>query len=213
MSIFEPEPNQEPLLTPKEKPKALIPSYTKWDAEINCLYHLGGGSTLYDYSGKGNDCTIDSDLSWESGKKWSLRFPDSGAVTTPFTLTDMHDFNGGTFLFWHKYDSLEERRNSQGEPCFGTGVRWFQCGIGNGTSVTAGNLGINIYDGNTTSNLDSGFSPTTGKWYCIAVKYGSVCDGMSIIVNGKEKNKQFKHQCTRIRNGENLLGGSSRGCT
>jgi len=211
MSIFEPAPEQEPVLMPKLTPEVAIPSYIGADVDIyeNCLFHVGSGDTLYDYSGRGNHCTIGPDLSWESEKKWFLRFPNSGAVTTPFTATDMHDFNGGTFLFWHKYDTLTGARNCQGNPCFGVdGWRGFQCGIGNGTDITAGNLGLFVYDG-TANNLDSGFSPSTGEWYCIAVKYGSVCGGMAIIVNGDLKNSNGNTAIPATVTNKVLWGGAN----
>jgi hypothetical protein len=101
LSWLNPPPPTDPLVYPRQIPKAVVPSYIgDSGCVLNAIPYLGTGDTLHDWSGNGNHGKIYG-AKWIDGEYgWSLQFDGSSAYVDCGSGASLDITNAITIEAW-----------------------------------------------------------------------------------------------------------------
>ena len=145
----------------------------------NSNSYSGSGSTWYDLSGRGNDATLINTPTFNSGTNKGA-FTFASASSEYATCPAQSTFSAFTVEVWIKFNTVPSSRVAaivtQEYPGVNSRINYSVGFNGvNGTGAFDGKLNVGFYDG--TWRLTSGFTPSTGVWYHVALTY----NGSTII--------------------------------
>ncbi len=144
----------------------------------------GSGTTAHDFSGNGNDGTLNGDPQWATGKTGgALEFDGTGDyVEVERVVQD--DF---TLMAWIKADTPGISLGAQGYQ--GSGLIWSDVGgVANDFILAVLGTKLSFFCGNPDLSVNSDRDVVTGEWVHVAATRNAQEGRISIYINSEHEN-------------------------
>ncbi len=144
----------------------------------------GSGTTAHDFSGNGNDGTLNGDPQWATGKiGGALEFDGTGDyVEVPRVVQD--DF---TLMAWIKTDTPGLSLGAQGYQ--GSGLIWSDiAGVANDFILAILGTKLSFFCGNPDLSVNSDRDIVTAEWVHVTATRSAQEGKISIYINGEHEN-------------------------
>jgi len=148
----------------------------------------GSGTTAHDFSGNGNDGTLNGDPQWATGKTGgALEFDGTGDYVEVARVVQ-DDF---TLMAWIKTDTPGLSLGTQGYQ--GSGLIWSDvAGVANDFILAVLGTKLSFFCGNPDLSVNSDRDIVTGEWVHVTATRSAQEGKIGIYING-EQEKTFDH--------------------
>ncbi|HUU19368.1 MAG TPA: LamG domain-containing protein [Sedimentisphaerales bacterium] len=154
------------------------------DLVVHWSLDEGSGTTANDFSGNGNDGTLNGDPQWATGKTGgALEFDGTGDyVEVPRVVQD--DF---TLMAWIKTDTPGLSLGAQGYQ--GSGLIWSDiAGVANDFILAILGTKLSFFCGNPDVSVNSDRDVITGEWVHVTATRSAQEGKIGIYINGEHEN-------------------------
>jgi len=154
------------------------------DLVVHWSLDEGSGTTAHDFSGNGNDGTLNGDPQWATGKAGgALEFDGTGDYVEVARVVQ-DDF---TLMAWIKTDTPGLSLGAQGYQ--GSGLIWSDiAGVANDFILAVLGTKLSFFCGNPDLSLNSDRDVVTGEWVHVTATRSAQEGKISIYINGEHEN-------------------------